>query len=170
MNEKIKIMIVDDEENVRSALKRVLKREGYEIETAGSGAEALNSINSFKPDVVISDFLMPEMNGVEFLKILRDRHPEVIRIILTAHADIQMALQAINEAGVFRLLIKPWEDAELKIMLNEINEHIALLKENSRLKAIIKTQEDTLKQLEEEYPGITKIKRTKNGAIIIEEE
>lgn len=168
MNEKIKVMIVDDEENVRNALKRVLKREGYEIETAGSGGEALNSINSFKPDVVISDFLMPEMNGVEFLKILRDRHPEVIRIILTAHADIQMALQAINEAGIFRLLTKPWDDAELKIMLNEINEHIALLKENSRLKAIIKTQEDTLKRLEEEYPGITRIKRTKNGAIIIE--
>lgn len=168
MNEKIKVMIVDDEENVRNALKRVLKREGYEIETAGSGGEALNSINSFKPDVVISDFLMPEMNGVEFLKILRDRHPEVIRIILTAHADIQMALQAINEAGIFRLLTKPWDDAELKIMLNEINEYIALLKENSRLKAIIKTQEDTLKRLEEEYPGITRIKRTKNGAIIIE--
>lgn len=168
MEEKIRIMIVDDEENVRNALRRVLKREGYEVTTAGGGSEALNLIKSFRPDVVISDFLMPEMNGVEFLKRVRDTYPEAIRIILTAHADVQMAVQAINEAGIFRLLTKPWDDAELKIMLNQINEHIALLKENSRLKAIIRNQEEILKQLEKEYPGITSIKKTKDGAIVIE--
>jgi DNA-binding NtrC family response regulator len=168
MEEKIKILLVDDEENVRNALKRVLKREGYEVYSAGGGAEALSHLQQICPDVIISDFLMPDMNGIEFLKKTREVLPEIIRIILTAHADLQIALQAINDAGVYRLLTKPWDDAELKIMLNQINAHIALLKENSRLKAIIKTQEETLKRLENEYPGITMIKKTRDGAIIIE--
>lgn len=168
MKEKIKILLVDDEENVRNALKRVLKREGYEVYSAPGGAEALAQLKNISPDVIISDFLMPEMNGIEFLNRAREILPEVVRIILTAHADVQMAVKAINEAGVYRLLTKPWDDAELKIMLNQINEHIALLKENSRLKAIIKTQEDIFKRLETEYPGITMVKKTKDGAIIIE--
>lgn len=168
MEEKIKILLVDDEENVKNALKRVLKREGYEVYSAAGGAEALAQLKNISPDVIISDFLMPEMNGIEFLNRVRELLPEVVRIILTAHADVQMAVQAINEAGVYRLLTKPWDDAELKIMLNQINEHIALLKENSRLKAIIKTQEDIFKRLENEYPGITMVKKAKDGAIIIE--
>lgn len=168
MDEKIKILLVDDEENVRNALKRVLKRDGYEVYSVAGGAEALAQIKNISPDVIISDFLMPGVNGIEFLNRVRDLLPEVVRIILTAHADVQMVVQAINEAGVYRLLTKPWDDAELKIMLNQINEHIALLKENNRLKAIIKTQEDTFKRLENEYPGITMVKKTKNGAIIIE--
>ncbi len=168
MEEKIKILLVDDEENVRNALKRVLKREGYEVYSAAGGAEALAQLKNISPDVIISDFLMPEMNGIEFLNRAREILPEVVRIILTAHADVQMAVQAINEAGVYRLLTKPWDDAELKIMLNQINEHIALIKENSRLKAIIKSQEDILRRLENEYPGITMVKKTKDGAIIIE--
>jgi response regulator RpfG family c-di-GMP phosphodiesterase len=94
--------------------------------------------------------------------------PEMVRIILTAHADLQMALQSINEAGVYRLLTKPWDDVELKILLNQINEYITVIKENSRLKAIVKSQEEILKKLEDEHPGITAVKRAKNGAIIIE--
>lgn len=168
MGEKIKILLVDDEENIRNALKRVLKREGYEIYSMAGGVEALAQIKNISPDVIISDFMMPEMNGIEFLNRAREILPEVVRIILTAHADIEMAVKAINEAGVYRLLTKPWDDAELKIMLNQINEYIALLKENSRLKAIIKTQEETLKRLENEYPGITRVKRTGEGTIIIE--
>jgi len=168
MEERIKILLVDDEENVRNALKRVLRREGYDVLTAGSGAEGLDVIQKFKPDVVISDFLMPEMNGIEFLKKTREMLPEMVRIILTAHADLQMALQSINEAGVYRLLTKPWDDVELKILLHQINEYITVIKENSRLKAIVKSQEEILKKLEDEHPGITAVKRAKNGAIIIE--
>lgn len=168
MENKIKILLVDDEENVRNALKRVLKREGYEVYSVPGGIEALSQLRKISPDVIISDFLMPEMDGIEFLQKTRELQPEAVRIILTAHADLQMALQAINEAGIYRLLTKPWDAADLKIMLNQINEYILLLKENSRLKAIIKTQEETLKRLEGEYPGITVVKRTKDGAIIIE--
>lgn len=167
--ERIRILLIDDEENVRNALKRVLKREGYEVSAIGNAKEALGELTKINPDVIISDFLMPEMNGIEFLKKSREILPDVVRIILTAHADLQMAIQAINEAGVFRLLTKPWDDTELKILLKQIDEHIALIKENSRLKAIIKSQEEVLKHLEEEYPGITTIKRAKDGAIIIEE-
>ncbi len=168
MEERIKILLVDDEENVRNALKRVLRKEGYEVYSAGSGQDALKQLKDISPDVIISDFLMPEMNGIEFLNKAREILPDVIRIILTAHADLQMAMQAINEAGVYRLLTKPWEDTDLKILLHQINEHIALLKENSRLKATIRNQEEVLKRLEREYPGITVVKKTKDGAIIIE--
>ncbi len=168
MGNKIKILLVDDEENIRNALKRVLKREGYEVYSAGSGQDVLKQLKNISPDVIISDFLMPDMNGIEFLNRAREILPDVVRIILTAHADVEMAVKAINEVGIYRLLTKPWDDRDLKILLNQINEHIALLKENSRLKAIIKTQEEVLNQLENEYPGITMVKKAKDGAIIIE--
>jgi len=166
--EKIKIMLVDDEENIRRALKRILKRDGYNVVVYGNPEEALKSFSAEEPDIVISDYLMPEMNGVDFLKKAQDIFPECIRIILTAHADVTMAVEAINTTGIFRLLVKPWDDKELKMLLQQINEHMAIIKENAKLRSIIRKHEDILKKLEVEYPGISEIKRLPDGTIVIE--
>ena len=89
------LLIVDDEENIRSALRRVLRRE-YTLSFAASGPEALQLLKTERPDVIISDHLMPEMTGLEFLKRCRLRYPNIGRIVLTGQAEMQMVIAAFT--------------------------------------------------------------------------
>lgn len=109
-----RILLVDDEESIRKALRRTLKREGYDVLMAGDAREGLQVLQQQQAiDLVISDNHMPDMLGVDFLTLVRDRHPEVIRILLTANADTDTAIRAINEGQIFRFLTKPWDDDAL---------------------------------------------------------
>jgi len=109
-----KILIVDDEQNVIRALARSLSFEEYSIATADNGLDALEFIKENKIDLIISDQRMPQMTGIEFFSKAREVHPDAVRILLTGYADFDVALQAINEAGVHKLVQKPWHDGELK--------------------------------------------------------
>jgi len=123
-----RILLVDDEENILHALKRVLRREGYEILTATSSTEALGLLaaNRGTIGVVISDFKMPGMNGVEFLSRVKAEHPDTIRIILSGYADADVVRAATNEGQVYRFVTKPWEDEELKTVIrSSIQQHEA---------------------------------------------
>lgn len=113
------ILLVDDEQSVLHALKRLLRREDYTILTAGSGDEALELLaNSERPiGVVISDFRMPGMNGVELLTRVRVRYPDTFRIILSGYADAEVVQAAINEGWVYRFVSKPWDDEDLKAVI-----------------------------------------------------
>ncbi len=116
---KFKILLVDDEPNVLSALKRQLRGE-YEVETSEDPALAILKINSKAPfAAVISDFRMPKMNGIEFLKEVRKRSPETTRIMLTGYADLDNAIRAVNDGHVFRFLTKPCENEVLLENLKE---------------------------------------------------
>ncbi len=116
---KFKILLVDDEPNVLSALKRQLRGE-YEVETSEDPALAILKINSKAPfAAVISDFRMPKMNGIEFLKEVRKRSPETTRIMLTGYADLDNAIRAVNDGHVFRFLTKPCENEVLLANLKE---------------------------------------------------
>ncbi len=110
------VLLVDDEESILSALKRVLRREGYGLLTCNSGTDALalleESDNAI--GVVVSDFRMPGMNGIEFLSRVRALHPDTIRIVLSGYADAGMVQSAINQGEVYRFISKPWDDDELK--------------------------------------------------------
>jgi len=108
-----RILLVDDERNVINAIARVLLDEPYEILTAESGAAALDLMNRREVDLIISDHRMPGMTGVEFLKKARSRQPSAVRIMLSGYADTNAALEAINEAGIYQFLVKPWDDKEL---------------------------------------------------------
>ncbi len=113
------ILLVDDEEGILNALKRLLRREGYTILTARSGDDALEMLaSSERPiGVVVSDFRMPGMNGVELLTRVRARHPDTVRIVLSGYADAQMVQAAINEGWIYRFVSKPWDDEELKAVI-----------------------------------------------------
>lgn len=169
MSQPRRILIVDDEENVLKALRRSLRREGYELFFASQPSEGLELLKTTPVDLVLSDHLMPNMTGLEFLKIVRDRHPDCLRVMLTGHADMQTAIDAINQGEIYRFLTKPWDDTDLKVTLFLAFEQLDLQRENRRLLAMVRRQYDLIKSLESEYPGIGHIVRDADGAILLDE-
>ncbi|MEW6165547.1 MAG: EAL domain-containing protein [Pseudomonadota bacterium] len=107
------ILIVDDEASILSALRRLLRREGYAILAATSGTEGLELLAAHEVGVVISDARMPEMSGAEFLGRAREMHPDTVRIMLSGYTDLAAVTSAVNRGELFRFLAKPWDDAEL---------------------------------------------------------
>ena len=109
----VKILCVDDEPNVLSALRRMFSLEGCEISTADSGAAALEQLAGQNFDVIISDMQMPEMNGAQLLQQVRQQWPDTMRLLLTGTADLANAVAAINQGEIYRYISKPWNDDEL---------------------------------------------------------
>lgn len=108
------LLLVDDEPNVLTSLKRLLRREGYLIYTANSGAEGLELLAKYPIDVIMSDQRMPGITGVEFLRLAKIQYPSTVRIILSGYAELQYVTQAINEGAIYRVLSKPWDDEQLR--------------------------------------------------------
>lgn len=164
-----KILVVDDEQNVLNALRRTLRREGYEVYACTHPQEALELLPQLNVDLVLSDHLMPNMTGLEFLKRVRTRFPDSMRIMLTGHADMQTAIDAINQGEIYRFLTKPWDDAELKVTLHLAFEQLDLQRENRRLLALLRQQGEVIARLELAHPGIATIVRDETGAILLDE-
>jgi PAS domain S-box-containing protein len=109
-----KIVAVDDEKMVTSALKTLFKIEGYaDVNLFNTPQEALEFLANNKPDLIISDFIMPEMNGLEFLREAKKLYPEVSMMLLTGYADKENAIKAINEVGLYKYIEKPWDNDDL---------------------------------------------------------
>jgi len=166
---KRKIMLVDDEEFVLTSLTRSLRREGYELISFTAAADALDYLNENYVDAIISDHRMPNMTGLEFLIRVRKKYPNIIRILLTGYADMEVAIRAVNEGKLYRFLTKPWNDEELKVTLVNAMQVRDLLLRNEELLKKIKKQESYIKSLEAEHPGIGHVERDKDGAIIIDD-
>ena len=144
--EKGKIVVVDDEKIVTSAFSTLLKVEGFsDAHFFNNPNEAIEFLKSNTPDLVISDFLMPEMNGLEFLSEVKKIHPEVSRILLTGYADKENAIRAINEVGLYRYIEKPWSNDDLIINIKNGIERSYLL---SQLRQKISELEIAKKDLE----------------------
>jgi response regulator RpfG family c-di-GMP phosphodiesterase len=112
------IVIVDDEEMVLTSLRSFLLLESdYQVETFSSPQKALESLKDSPVDLVISDYLMPGMNGIEFLLQVKNLHPFATRILLTGYADKENAIKAINEVGLYQYVEKPWNNDDLKITI-----------------------------------------------------
>ena len=141
-----KIVVVDDEKIVTSAFNTLLKVEGFsDAHFFNNPKEALNFLKENQPDIVISDFLMPEMNGLEFLTEVKNMYPEVSRILLTGYADKENAIRAINEVGLYRYIEKPWNNDDLIINIKNGIERSYLL---SQLRQKISELEVAKKELE----------------------
>lgn len=113
------ILIVDDEEMVTESLGSFLQMEtDYQVVMFQSPLEALKMLHQRQVDLVISDFLMPEMDGLHFLSEVKKMYPEVPRVLLTAYADKQNTIKAINEVGLFQYVEKPWDNEQVKLMVS----------------------------------------------------
>ncbi len=127
------LLLVDDEPNIVSALKRLLRRDGYTILTANCGAQGLELLANNRVDVIISDQRMPGMTGVDFLRQAKVNFPNTIRIVLSGYTELQSVTDAINEGAVYRFLTKPWDDEQLRGHVREAFEYQGLAEENRLL-------------------------------------
>lgn len=113
----VSILFVDDEEQILRALARTLRDEGYELSFSTGPLDALALIEGRSFDIVVSDFMMPDMSGVDLLARIRERRPSALRMMMTGQADRQATIRAINEGAVCHYLEKPWTDTDLKAVL-----------------------------------------------------
>jgi putative two-component system response regulator len=132
------VLIVDDEEMVTTSLRGFLQLEtSYRVLTSNAPRQALEIVNDERVDVVVSDFMMPDMDGLEFLRHCREARPLTTRILLTGYADKQNAIRAINEAGLYYYLEKPWSNDHLLLVVRNGIERSALFTElDSRVTAL----------------------------------
>lgn len=144
-----RLLLVDDEERILSSLKRLLQKEGYEIFTASSGAQGLEIVQRETIGVVVSDLMMPGMDGIEFLDQVGKTDKNIIRILLTGHAKLEVALDAINRLGVFSFIVKPWNNYVLVNDLRRAFESYNLAAENRRLFDLTEKQNRKLKTINE---------------------
>ncbi len=113
-----RVLILDDEEMVLTSLRSFLELEtDYEIVTFTSATEALEYTKKNKINLVVSDYLMPEMDGISFLAKVKEIDPNATRIILTGYADKENAIKAINEVNLFQYIEKPWDNDNLKLVI-----------------------------------------------------
>lgn len=139
------VLCVDDEPNVLSALRRALRAPGLHLLAANSGPEALALLAQQPVDLVISDMRMPEMLGSELLARVQTGWPDIIRVVLTGQADLNDTIEAINRGSIFRYLQKPWNDDELRQVVRQGLERLALEEERRALLALTQRQNDALR-------------------------
>lgn len=163
-----RILIVDDETHVLSALVRSLRaHRGTELafETFTDPFEALKRCSVVEFDVVISDFNMPSITGVEMLAALKEVAPATVRMMLSAATEFKTVSSAINEAEVFRYIAKPWNAEHLLADLDAALAQRERLREEQLRGA--SPQEREAQRLEGEEPGLTKVKWGPNGEVIL---
>jgi response regulator RpfG family c-di-GMP phosphodiesterase len=143
------LLLVDDEPDTLTSLRRLLHAEGYAIRTAESGSEALALLAQQPADVIISDMHMPVVDGAEFLKEARERWPDSYRIVLTGFADMETIVTAVNEGGINAYLGKPWDDMQLVHTVRAGLERKQLRDERNALLALTARQNEELTFLNE---------------------
>ncbi len=154
------VLFVDDEGNILKAVQRLLRNEPWNVLTASRGSEALEILDQTPAQVVVSDQRMPEMSGVDLLQAIRERRPNVVRMMLTGYTEMNVAVEAINRGEIFRLITKPWNDEELKATLRQAFDHFDLKEEIKRLNQVTREQnlklQDMNRNLEQKVRDRTK--------------
>jgi len=180
-----RILIVDDDESILKALRRLLSltpctvgEETYKltVDCFSSPQDALDKARHTAYDLVLSDYRMPGMNGVKFLKAFREIQPDAARLILSGYADLNGLISAINEAGISRFISKPWNDYELVSTLGQVLALRNLTLDNQRLAdqmrlamGTISEEEIERKRLEAFEPGITQVNWGPDGSVLLDE-
>jgi len=144
-NEKINILLVDDQVEILRALERLLK-EDYTIYKAGNGPEALDHLAKTPFAVVLADQRMPGMTGVEFLSHSLTIQPDIVRILITAYADIQASIDAVNKGQIFYYISKPWEPEDLRLIVQRAVDHYLLQKKNRELTEELRLANEQLRR------------------------
>jgi DNA-binding NtrC family response regulator len=169
MNETATILVVDDEPSVRRALQRLFTREQYRVVEAGGVTEAVKALGSHPIDLVITDYSMPDGTGLDLLLKMKARYPHIVRMIITGKADLHAVIAAINDGHVYRFVLKPWDNEELCLSVRLALEQAKLLSENRKLVGRLQEQEDMLRTLAKQHPGIMTVERDADGAIVLED-
>ncbi len=134
-----RVLVVDDEENIRLVLRTLLSRNGYQVETAGEGETALAMLEAFGPDFVLTDVRMPKMGGLDLLSTLRAKGSQATVIVMSAFGNVDMAIDALK-AGAYDYLSKPFKPEEVLLCLRKAEERETLRRENSALRKEMRSE------------------------------
>jgi two-component system, probable response regulator PhcQ len=181
-----RILIVDDEVAILNSLKRLLRAVPcaygnavypLDVEIFSSPAAAIERAASTPFDLVLTDYRMPGMDGVELLKAIRAVQPETARLILSGYADLNVLVSAINEVEIYRFIAKPWNDYELVAAIGQALHNRDLMLENRKLADQARLEQGLMspealeaKRLEALEPGITKVNWGPDGSIVLDPE
>lgn len=132
-NKDNKVLFVDDQEEVLLLLEKTLKDENYTKIFANSAAEALDILKDDQIDVIVTDMVMPQMNGLQLLKIIKEKYPYVVRVVLSGFSQVPSILSAINSGDIYRFLTKPWRvNEESKQIIRDALEYSYFQKSSSK--------------------------------------
>src|SRR5580693_368176 len=166
-----RVLVVDDEENIRLVLRTLLKKHGFEVEVADGGDAALAMLDSFDPDVILTDVRMPRMGGLDLLATLRAKqHPATV-IVMSSYGSNDLALEAMK-AGAYDYVSKPFKPDEIVLVLRKAEERETLRRENRALREQIQKEnqfESILaksKEMQEIFRTITKIADFKTTVLV----
>ena len=141
------VLVVDDDEDVRRSLRRVLRRTACAFLEAPEAATALEILTREPVQVVVSDYRMPGMDGVEFLRLVKERYPAVQRVLITGQADTAAIEAAVNHAEIFRFIWKPWDEAHLLLTIQDAIDRFWMTEENQRLQEMLASRQVELERL-----------------------
>lgn len=141
------ILCVDDEPNILSSLRRLLRSQGYTLFFAESGKVGLEIMEKENIDLVMSDMRMPEMDGATFLTKVSEKWPETMRILLTGYSDMSATIDAINKAQIFKYISKPWEDNDILLTIKNALELKNIKRDRARLEKLTLTQNNKLRDM-----------------------
>ncbi len=130
------VLFVDDEENILTSLKRALMDEPYKSLFANSGQEALEMLKKNEVHVLVTDMRMPEMSGLDLLKIVKKEYPHIIRMVLSGYTQVTTLLTAINQGEIFKFITKPWQlEEEFKPAVREAVEYYSFRSQRQAVEA-----------------------------------
>jgi len=169
---KRKIVLVDDEPHILDSLTRVLRKGDYEIFKCQSALEAWNVINTNEGqiDLIISDNKMPQVGGVDLLVEIKNKYPDIIRIMLTGQSSLADAQKAINEGEIYKFLSKPCSGEEMAVVVKHALAHRDLWLENQRLLKQVRKQETVIETIKAQNPQIAMEGQDEDGSFVIDDE
>jgi putative nucleotidyltransferase with HDIG domain len=147
------VLFVDDEVNILKALQRLLRSEHMNVLCASRAQEALEMLDKQACQVVVTDQRMPEMSGVDLLSQVRQRYPDIVRMMLTGYTEMDVAVDAINRGEIYRLITKPWNDDELRATIRQAFDHSDLKNEIKRLNQVTREQNFKLQDMNRNLEG-----------------
>lgn len=148
-SQKASVLIVDDEEMVITSVRAYLLLETeFDVHGFTEPEQAVKHLENNPVDICVSDYLMPRMSGIQFLTKAREMQPEASRVLLTGHADKQSAIQAINDVGLYQYIEKPWENAQLLLIIQNGIERARLLRDLREKVSELDTAHSSLKNVQ----------------------
>ena len=163
------ILLVDDDLNFLGSMQRSFHGEDYEIRCAPSASEALWILRTETIDLVVSDQQMPGMTGTELVARICEEFPDTLRFILTGQATLDIAVDAINRGEISRFFIKPCNTIELAVSIRQALQQKRLMTLSRHLLQRVQRQTTIIEELELTNPGISKLNRDSQGAILLED-
>ena len=154
MAERPVVLIVDDEVNILRSLQRLLRKEPYELLVAATPEEGLSLVEKQPPTLIISDYVMPDQNGLEFLRKAKGISADSVAIILSGYADLDAIVEALNKGEIYHYITKPWDDNLLKIEIKKSLDQWALLKRQREMDQNLQAQLNTTVEILSNLPHL----------------